>query len=90
MRALLRKLNVFILAEATSTLDSMTERKVYEGVLADSADRTVLVIARRLSTVRNADWIFVLADGRIVEAGTHTELIDAPGAYARLYAGQAA
>ena len=89
-RALLRKPDVLILDEATSALDSVTERKVYEGVLADSADRTVLVIAHRLSTVRNADRIFVLADGRIVEAGTHTELIDAAGAYARLYEGQAA
>lgn len=89
-RALMRRPDVLILDEATSALDSVTERKVYEAVLADSADRTVLVIAHRLSTVRNADRIFVLADGRIVEAGSHTELLRASGAYARLYEGQAA
>ena len=87
-RALLRTPDVLILDEATSALDTVTERKVYQGVLADSAHRTVLVIAHRLSTVRNADRIFVLADGRIAEAGTHADLIDAAGAYARLYEGQ--
>ena len=86
----MRRPDVLILDEATSALDSVTERKVYEAVLADSADRTVLVIAHRLSTVRNADRIFVLADGRIVEAGTHVELLRVSGAYARLYEGQAA
>ena len=88
-RALLTDPDVLILDEATSALDSVTEREVYEGVLADSSSRTVLVIAHRLSTVRNADRIFVLEDGRVAEAGTHDQLMGADGPYQRLYAAQA-
>ncbi len=88
-RALLTDPDVLILDEATSALDSVTEREVYGGVLADSGSRTVLVIAHRLSTVRNADRIFVLDDGRVAEAGTHDQLMAADGPYQRLYAAQA-
>ena len=88
-RALLTDPDVLILDEATSALDSVTEREVYDGVLADSGSRTVLVIAHRLSTVRNADRIFVLEDGRVAEAGTHDQLMTADGPYRRLYAAQA-
>ncbi|MDE2902042.1 MAG: ATP-binding cassette domain-containing protein, partial [Chloroflexota bacterium] len=88
-RALLTDPDVLILDEATSALDSVTEREVYDGVLADSDSRTVLVIAHRLSTVRNADRIFVLEDGRVAEAGTHDQLMAAEGPYQRLYAAQA-
>ena len=88
-RALLTDPDVLILDEATSALDSVTEREIYDGVLADSGSRTVLVIAHRLSTVRNADRIFVLEDGRVAEAGTHDQLMAANGPYQRLYAAQA-
>ena len=88
-RALLTDSDVLILDEATSALDSVTEREVYDGVLADSGRRTVLVIAHRLSTVRNADRIFVLEDGRVAEAGTHDQLMTTDGPYQRLYAAQA-
>ena len=88
-RALLTDPDVLILDEATSALDSVTEREVYGGVLADSRSRTVLVIAHRLSTVRNADRIFMLEDGRVAEAGTHDQLMAGDGPYQRLYAAQA-
>ena len=88
-RALLTDPGVLILDEATSALDSVTEREVYTGVQTDSDSRTVLVIAHRLSTVRNADRIFVLESGRVAEAGTHDQLMAANGPYRRLYAAQA-
>lgn len=84
-RTLLRDPDVLILDEATSALDSVTERRVYEAVLADSTDRTILVIAHRLATVRNADRILVLQDGKIVEAGVHADLLENQGPYQRLY-----
>ena len=58
-------------------------------MLADSRNRTVLVIAHRLSTVRNADRIFVLEDGQVAETGTHDQLMTASGPYQRLHAAQA-
>ena len=84
-RTLLRDPDVLILDEATSALDSVTERRVYDAVLADSTDRTILVIAHRLATVRNADRIFVLQDGQIVEAGMHADLLENNGPYRHLY-----
>ena len=89
-RTLLRDPDVLILDEATSALDSVTERRVYEAVLAESTDRTILVIAHRLATVRNADRIFVLQDGRIVEAGLHADLLENNGPYRHLYERQTA
>ncbi len=84
-RALLRDPPILILDEATSALDSESERLVQEAIDRLMAHRTVFVIAHRLTTVRDVDLIVVLADGRIVERGTHGTLHAASGLYRRLY-----
>ena len=76
-----------ILDEATSSIDTRTERIVSEGMDALMKGRTTFVIAHRLSTVRNADCIMVLEQGRIIERGTHDQLIDMKGKYYQLYTG---
>ena len=84
-RALLKDAPILILDEATSSLDSEAELEVQRALDALMAGRTTLVIAHRLSTVKNADRIVVLADGRIVEEGRHGELLKVNGEYRRLY-----
>jgi subfamily B ATP-binding cassette protein MsbA len=84
-RALLRDPPILILDEATSALDTESERLVQEAIDRLMAHRTALVIAHRLATVRHADLIVVLADGRIVERGTHAALFAAAGLYRRFY-----
>ena len=77
-----------ILDEATSSIDTRTEKLVQKGMDALMDGRTTFVIAHRLSTVRNSDCIIVLEQGRIIERGTHDQLIEAQGKYYQLYTGK--
>lgn len=84
-RAMLKNAPVLLLDEATSALDTESERQVQAALNKLMRGRTTLVIAHRLSTVVNADLIYVIDRGRVVEKGSHAELIDQDGAYKRLY-----
>ncbi len=87
-RVLLKDPEVLILDEATSALDAISERVVQAALDTAARGRTTIAIAHRLSTIVSADVIFVVDAGRIVESGTHTELLAAGGVYARLYSEQ--
>jgi len=84
-RAILKNPPILILDEATSSLDTESEQLVQQAIEQLMKDRTVLVIAHRLSTVRNADKIIVMEKGRIIEKGKHSELYQKDGTYRRLY-----
>ncbi|MBR2659910.1 MAG: ABC transporter ATP-binding protein [Clostridia bacterium] len=87
-RAILADPRILVLDEATASVDTLTEQRIQSAIDTVIQGRTSLVIAHRLSTVRNADLILVVKDGRIVEQGTHRELIAAKGPYYRLYTRQ--
>ncbi|MEC8876763.1 MAG: ABC transporter transmembrane domain-containing protein [Pseudomonadota bacterium] len=87
-RAMLKNAPILLLDEATSSLDTESERYVQEALLELMKNRTTLVIAHRLSTVINADTIYVIDSGKIAESGTHFELLKNKGVYSRLYTQQ--
>jgi ABC-type multidrug transport system fused ATPase/permease subunit len=87
-RALLRQPDLLIFDEATSHLDTATERAIQESLRTALAGKTVVLVAHRLSTVKDADHIYVLHQGRVVEGGTHRDLLAAGGWYARLWRAQ--
>ena len=89
-RAFLKNAPVLILDEATSHLDAISEAQVRQALTDLMRDRTTIVIAHRLSTVRDAEMIAVLDAGRLVEAGTHAELLARGGLYAELVSRQLA
>jgi subfamily B ATP-binding cassette protein MsbA len=88
-RAILRNPRILLLDEATSALDAESEAAVQAALARLRQGRTTIVVAHRLSTVRDADLIVVMADGQAVESGTHTQLLAADGAFARLVRAQA-
>jgi subfamily B ATP-binding cassette protein MsbA len=88
-RAILRNPRILLLDEATSALDTESEAAVQAALAQLRQGRTTIVVAHRLSTVRDADLIVVMADGCAVEQGTHAELLAADGAFARLVRAQA-
>ena len=85
-RAILRDPQILLLDEATSALDTESERVVQAALARLKSGRTTIVIAHRLSTVADADLIYVLEDGRVIEVGTHAELLTRGEAYARVHA----
>ena len=87
-RAVLADPRILILDEATASVDTMTEAKIQEATASITAGRTCIMIAHRLSTVRNADIILVVKDGKIVEQGTHPQLLAQNGYYKELYTRQ--
>jgi len=87
-RAMIRKPKILVLDEATSSLDNISEGIVQEAIDRISESCTTLVVAHRLSTIRNADVIYVIDGGRIVESGTHEQLVSGKGKYRELYSKQ--
>jgi ATP-binding cassette subfamily B protein len=84
-RALYRDPPILVLDEATANIDSDTEARLQRALEGAMKDRTALIIAHRLSTIRAANWIVVFHKGRVVEQGTHEELLALGGVYSRLH-----
>jgi subfamily B ATP-binding cassette protein MsbA len=90
LRVYVRNSKILILDEATSSIDSKTEQLLQNALRRISTNRTTIIIAHRLSTILHADKIIFLNDGKIVESGTHTELIAQKGMYYKMYSSQTA
>ena len=88
-RALYKNARVWVFDEATSALDTESERVVQQSIEKWHGEKTLILIAHRLSTVRTADWIYVLADGRVLESGRHDDLMAQGGLYANMVRAQA-
>ncbi len=88
-RAFVQKRPVKIFDEPSSALDPIAEYKLFESILQDGQDKTMLFISHRLSSVQNADWVFMLENGTIIEQGSHKKLMQNHGAYADMYEKQA-
>lgn len=84
-RCLLKNPSIVVLDEATSALDTLTENSMQDALDRLGSDRTVLVIAHRLGTIKAADNIIVLGDGKVAEEGTHDELLELDGQYAEMW-----
>jgi ATP-binding cassette subfamily B protein len=84
-RMMLKDSKIVILDEATSNIDTETERKIQNSIELITKNKTVVTIAHRLSTIRNCDKIFFLEQGKVVEEGTHEQLLSKNGEYANLY-----
>ena len=87
-RAIYKRPSLFLLDEATNALDAINERHIYENLNSELKGKTIVIAAHRLSTISNADQILVFDEGRIVESGIHTELIEKNGKYAELVRNQ--
>ena len=84
-RAILKEPSILVLDEATSSLDTESERSIQKALATMMSGKTCLVVAHRLSTIVSADLILVMSKGRIVESGTHWQLLSTPGSYRSLY-----
>jgi ATP-binding cassette subfamily B protein len=87
-RALLRRAPILLLDDALSSVDTHTEARILDRLRKEMGNRTVVIVAHRLSTVRDAQHIVVLEDGRVTETGSHEALVAKGGWYARTYANQ--
>ncbi len=85
-RALLRKNRVLVLDEATSNVDTQTDEQIQQIIRAKFADTTVITVAHRLNTIADYDWVLVMSEGRIVEAGTPWELLGKGGVFSSMVA----
>lgn len=84
-RSLVKGANIIVLDEATSNLDTITENNIGDTILDLSRELTLIIIAHKLSTIKECDRIYVMKEGGIVEHGTHKELIDKKGVYYQMY-----